>query len=254
MAQPHQLVRHKAGKGQFEVATHPGTVLKWRKGEEQWANVPFADAIFKNFSKGERAKAEDLKAAFETDNVDECMKIICQKGTVAENAAERKEKTDKKRNEIVNYIHKYYINPQTNTPHPAKRIELALEEMKARIDPELPTEKQAHDILKKMVEILPLKKSEMEGTLKIPHKHLGAGQGVVAKWAQKKSESYDSEGCTMEVSIVPGDYDAFMNDLVRASKGEIVFDIAGQKAQAGASTDGDDGGKGKGKGRGKGKK
>eukprot|EP01137_Pigoraptor_chileana_P006808 Opistho-2@3354 len=252
MSQPHQLVRHKAGKSTFEVMTHPGTVLKWRKGEEQWANVPFAESIFKNFSKGERANAEELKAAFDTENVEECMKIICQKGAVSENAAERKEKTDKKRNEIVSYIHKYYMNPQTNTPHPAQRIELALEAMKARIDPDLPAEKQAHDILKKLVEMIPLKRTEMEGTLKIPHKHLGPAQGVIAKWAQKKSESYDSEGCTMEIAIVPGDYDSLMTDLVKATKGDYQFDIAGQTPRA--SAEGADDGRGKGKGKGRGGK
>ena len=45
-------------------------------------------------------------------------------------AAERKAKTEKKRAEIINYIHKYYVDPKTKLPHPVVRIDAALTEMK----------------------------------------------------------------------------------------------------------------------------
>jgi hypothetical protein len=52
------------------------------------------------------------------------------KGELQLTAAERQEKIDKKRKEIVNYIHKYYIDPKTKLPHPVVRIEGAIDEIK----------------------------------------------------------------------------------------------------------------------------
>ncbi|KJE92923.1 hypothetical protein CAOG_003805 [Capsaspora owczarzaki ATCC 30864] len=247
----HQLVKYKTGKYAFEVACRPGNVMKWRKGELGWSDVLLVDVVFKQFSKGERANAADLAGAFGTEDNDACLKVICEKGQVAETAAERKEKTDKRRAEIVSYIHKYYVNPTNNLPHPVTRIELALGEMKPRIDPEVPADRQAHDIIKKMVEIIPLKKMEMEGTLFIPHKHLGSAMTVVHKWVQKKGETYNGEGCTMEISVVPGDYDSFIADINKATKGEFQFEVFG--ASALAANDGGEAAAKKGKGKGRAK-
>jgi len=46
------------------------------------------------------------------------------------------------------------------------RIENALNEMKVNVDPNAPADKQVHEIISKMVEFLPLKKSEMEAIIK----------------------------------------------------------------------------------------
>lgn len=40
------------------------------------------------------------------------------KGDYQESTKERKEKVEQKRKEIINYIHKYYIDPKTKVPHP----------------------------------------------------------------------------------------------------------------------------------------
>lgn len=74
-----------------------------------------------------------MQAAFETSDEKECAKIICLKGELQLTAAERQEKVDKKKKEIVNYIHKYYIDPKTKFPHPVVRIESAIDETKVRL-------------------------------------------------------------------------------------------------------------------------
>jgi ribosome maturation protein SDO1 len=67
---------------------------------------------------------------------------------------------------VVNYIHKYYIDPRTKTPHPVVRIENALDQMKINVDPDMAAERQVQEkVLKKLPEILPIKRSEMSGTL-----------------------------------------------------------------------------------------
>lgn len=250
-----QLVRFKTAKHTFEVMTKPGAVLKYREGTVGYDNVLMSDMIFKNQAKAERAKTEDLKEAFNTENVEEIIKIILEKGELQLSAAERKEKVDRKRAEIVNYIHKYFIDPRNKLPHPVTRIELALDELKIRVDGEIPAERQAQDVIKRLPDVLPIKKCEMEGQLIVPHKVLAQAMGIVAKWCTIQRESYTADGCTMDVAVVPGDYDTLMLELHKVTKGEFSFEIAGQAAKA-VSQEADtrpkpsgSGAKGKGKGK-----
>lgn len=90
--------------------------MKFRKGELGWADVLYADEVFKSFSKAEKAKGTDLRsvivlltlcstekhcsAAFGTENVQDCAKIIVEKGELQLTANERKEFVEKKRAEI----------------------------------------------------------------------------------------------------------------------------------------------------------
>jgi len=109
----HQVVRYKVGKSNFEILTKPGSVLKYREGKLGWDNVPFADVVYKNQAKGDKASAIELKAAFKTENENESMKIIAEKGELQLTTGERKDKVDKKRAEVINYIHKYYTDPKS---------------------------------------------------------------------------------------------------------------------------------------------
>eukprot|EP01135_Chromosphaera_perkinsii_P001973 Nk52_evm20s215 gene=Nk52_evmTU20s215 len=243
MTNQPQIVKFKSGKLHFEVLCNPGVVLKWRKDDTiPWDTVLFSDTIFKNYHAGEKANHEDLKTAFDTTDVVECLKKICSKGVVNESQGERKEKVDKRRKEIVNYLHKYFINPKTSTPHPVERIQLALEEAKIKIDAEESVERQANTILKKLVSIIPMKKCEMEATLSVNHKNAGSVTGIIHKYAQIRGEKWGANGCEWELSLVPGDYDGFFAELTRAAKGEFEFNVAGGHASA-PSTPSEAGGK-----------
>jgi len=245
----HQLVRYKAGKVTFEVLTKVGSVLKYRDGKLGWDNVLFVDEIFKNQTKGERANAEDLKLAFGSDNLQDCLKVIIEKGELQLTAEERKDKIDKKRAEIVNYIHKYYVDPKSKLPHPVVRVENALTTLKIKIDPDIPAERQIQDLIKRIPEVMPIKRMEMEGTLTVGNAFIGSAMNVVQQWAKVTKDNYTSEGCSMEISLVPGDYDSFMSDLQKATKGEFTFDIAGQQDMSTEEPKKGKGGKGRGKGR-----
>jgi len=212
--------------------------------------VPYHDEIFKNVQKGERANKEELKAAFNSDEFLECFQVIVEKGEIQTTSDERKEKIDKKKREIVNYIHKYYVDPKNNTPHPVTRIELALEELKVKVDPEASTSKQVQDVIKRLPEIMAIKKVEMVGNLFVPHKFLGQAQGIIHKYGTVSRENYTNEGCEMEISFVPGDYDVLMSDLNKITSGSFTFDLPADHTAA--TTDAEGKGKNK-KGGGKGK-
>jgi ribosome maturation protein SDO1 len=221
-----QIVKYKAGKNTFEVLTKTGTVLKFRKGQlGSLDNVLLADEVFKNHNKGERASAAELKEAFGTENVKEILQTIVEKGELQLTEAERKEAIEKKRREIVTYLNKYFVDPKTKTPHPITRIENALEAIKARIDPDIPTDRQIADLLKKLPGVISLKKQEVEGTLFIPHQYIGQTAGVMQRYVRVTSDKYDDKGCHYGIAMVPGDYNALLNELNNITKGDFNFEI-----------------------------
>jgi ribosome maturation protein SDO1 len=244
--QAFQLVKYKADKNTtFELMTKKGTVLQYQEGKLGLSSVLFADEIFTDQARGLRANEADLIKYFNTTNVEECAKVILEKGELQLTAAERREKVQKKRAEMVNYVHKYYMDPRTKTPHPVVRIEAAFDQLKLNIDPDQAAERQVQEkVLKRLPEVLPIKKCEMSGTLTISNKVVGPAMGLVRKYCQVTGETYTSGNCVMQVSFVPGDYDVFMNDLKAATKGEFSFDV---DTQISASTEAPPDSKGKGK-------
>jgi ribosome maturation protein SDO1 len=243
-----QLVKFKSGKHTFEVATKPGSVLKYRAQQLGINNVLETEVVWKDISKGDRASSADLIDVFKTDNQSECCLKIIQDGDLQLTEAERKEMIDKRRREIVNYLHKYYVDPKTKGPHPIVRIENALADLKYRVDADTPVEKQVQEIMRNMPGILPMRKMDMTGWITIPHAHLGQVQGQLKKFVTIKHERYNDSGCEFEVQLVPGEYDAVMAMLNNYCKGEYDIKIEGNSdLSVSSSTDGDEKGKGKGK-------
>ena len=88
------------------------------------------------------------------------------------------------------------------------------------MDPDTPADRQVQDVVKKLPEILPVKKSEIELTLfgtisrfwlaahlmpnKVPHKHLGQVQGLMHDYAKVLSENWSGSGCSMQLTLTPG--------------------------------------------------
>jgi len=165
-------------------------------------------------------------------------------------AAERKEAVTKKRAEIVSYLHKYYTDPKANTPHPLVRIENALDEVKYRVDADQPADKQAIEAAKKIMLILPMKKSQMSGTMSLPHEHDGAGRGILKKYARVLSQNTTEVGTDYVIEFLPGDYQTLLSELGKVTGGDFNFAVDGVTAapsdEPAASSSNAKGGKGKG--------
>jgi ribosome maturation protein SDO1 len=166
----------------------------------------------------------------------DCVETILQKGEVQVSSAERKEKLEKRKREVINFIHKYYVDPSKKLPHPVARIENALEECKVRVDADVPVEKQIPDIISKLVNVIPLKKTTLEGQLIVPHSFIGAASSIIARYVTVERESYSSHGCTYDIGIVPGEYDLFMSEMNRVTKGNFDFHVDSQKGAAATTT------------------
>ncbi len=210
----------------LEILCKPNTINKFREGKLGLDKVLISDEIFKSIQKGNRANVSDLENIFGINNMRECIEIMLQKGEYQVSTEERKEKIAKKRLEVIGYIHRNYVDPKARTAIPISRIESALEEMKAKIDMDTPTDKLLQPILKKLPYLIPMKKQEdVHAILKIPHKFLGQIGGFIKKYCSINSEKYDNYGCIYEITMSIGESDELLSIITKLTQNNYHFDI-----------------------------
>lgn len=217
-----QLVRYKKGKQSFEIITKPNSVRLYKEGKLSWNKVLVADAIFINSKKGNIAKSSDLVKAFNTDDVDKCAQMIIKDGEAQVSATERKEDMKKHRQAIIGYLHNNYLDDK-GLPHPTIRLESVLNEVKVRIDPSRPVQKQSEEIIKKMQGKLIFKKGVVDYTLILKHAYAKKCTGIIYKYCGDPKDSWNEVGCTWKLQIAPREFDAFMNDLNKITQGDYVL-------------------------------
>lgn len=224
---PDMLVRMKKGKTTYEVMVQEGMVNKFRDGAvNRLDDVVVTQTVWLNASKGLKASSDQLKQSFETDDVQAVLETILRRGEAQESAAERKDKLDSKRQEIITAIQKNYIAPD-GRPLPVVRIGNALDQIKPRIDVDVDAERQVSAMLPKLTAVMPMKKSAggMEGTISVPTHLAGAVSSAIRKHATVHREVY-GDRAKFDVEIHA--YDLLMKDLGRVTKGQYELSISSQ--------------------------
>ena len=118
---------------------------------------------------GEKLSEEVMSTVFGTSDVWKCFEEIVMKGEPQYSIQERREMTENRRKQIVEYIVKTYINPQTNLPHPATRIENGMKSIKGlKIDLNVGGATQGDSIVKQLKPTLAFVKNETHGYIYIP--------------------------------------------------------------------------------------
>ncbi len=250
MSDSHSTVKYKVGSATFELLIKSSTILKFRRGKATADDILITDEIFSNAAKGEKTNIEDIETAFKTRIKEQVIATILEKGHAPLSTAERKEVTEEKRAQILGYIHRFYVSPVNGLPHPMTRIEAAVETAKCRIDHEKPVDAQRDAIIKKLIGILPLKKTEMEVLLRIPTGRMGSVSGLIYNSGTVTNESWTGGSWTGHLAIVPGEFDHLMSKLQSALKDDLDFELPGFDKNAGK----EEPAKGRGKGKGKGKR
>lgn len=226
------ICRYKGGKQNFEIICNAGSIKPYREGKAKLDDVVVTKEIFFDVKKGTRPKESDLTNSFDTKDIDECLDIIIKKGDYQVSTNERKEQVEQKKAQMIEYVHKNFIDPTTKKPHPITRIENAFSQIKAlNINPDTSAEKQVNDLLPKLKDIIMLVKNEMEGYLTIPNKHVGKCQGIIKKYATIVEEKYNAENAMFKIGFLPCDLDAFMSSLNTITHGEHNFEDPSQGAK-----------------------
>jgi ribosome maturation protein SDO1 len=210
------------GGFRFEVLVDPGAAQKIREGKELEVGEDLAvDQIFKDSSKGDRAADENIKKVFGTCDVGKVAAVIIKEGEIALTTAQRKEMTEQKRKAIVAEIARNAINPQTKTPHPPARIEMAMEEAKVKIDPFKPVEEQVKHVLEALRPLLPIRFEKVNMAVRLKGEDYAKCIGDIKSFGTLKREEWQANGMWIGVLEMPAglqtDFMEKMNERTRGS-------------------------------------
>lgn len=188
----------------FEILIDPNVAQAHKEGKE--INVIeglAAEEIFKNSSRGDRASEENLTKVFGTTDIRQIAELILNKGDIQLTQAERDKMKEKKRGKIVDIIVRNAINPQTNTPHPRQRIELAMKEAKINVDPFRSVDKQVREVLDALRPLLPIKFDTLILAVKLGPEDYGRCFSHVKDTGELTREEWQKDGSWIGIIEIP---------------------------------------------------
>lgn len=222
------VTRLKVNGDTFEALCNPQKIKEFRGGKCRLDDALMdSDNVYKNASKGERWAAKDLEAAFGTKDTRQILERILTNGVAPQTTEETREDVVRKRREIIHYLSSKYIDPKSGRPHPATRIESALDSFKGlTIDPKRDAASQAGDLVRRIQDAgLPLKKLEMEGTVTVAVKHQKSALELLRKIATITGTTHKEGDVVISVALAPSDLETMQKQLSKLTAGEFVFDL-----------------------------
>lgn len=220
------VARLQKGKEKFEILVDCEKALAFREGKEiPISEILVDDKVFSDSRKGLVVSKSELESHFETDDIEEVAKQIIKKGRVHTTAEHRDKERDEKRNRIIALIHTNAVDPSTGIPHPAQRIENAMNEAKVNID-NRPAEHQVQDIVKAIRSIIPIKFETRQIELIVPPKYTNAVFTIVKKMASIQKENWDNDGSMhITIELPAGLRDDFVDKINSDTHGETEMKI-----------------------------
>jgi ribosome maturation protein SDO1 len=224
MAEKLNVARIKKFGKNFEISIDPDKAVAYRAGQVELNEVLQADYIFLDAKKGEVAPEIDLEKAFKTTNLEKIAEIILKQGEIQITSEQRSEEREQRRRKLVGMINVQAVDPTSGLPHPAKRIEAALDQAKVNIDNNKPIEDQFLDIVSKLRPIIPLKIEQRKLIIIVPGAHAGKAYHVVHK-AKVLQEEWQSDGSwKVSVELPAGLVQEFIDKLNSLTQGEVIIE------------------------------
>lgn len=211
----------------FEILIDPKVVNLIREGKEvDLSDHMVIDDIFRNAHKGTRPEEKKVKEVFGTSDPTEVAKQIILKGEVQLTTQQRKEMQESKRKRLIAEIARNAINPQTSSPHPPARIELALEEARFHVDPFKSVESQIEPALKVLRPLIPIRFDKVRIAIKLTGDQYGRCYDYITQSGKITKEEWQSNGNWIGVVELPaGMRDDFLSGLAGRTKGEVETKI-----------------------------
>lgn len=181
--------------------------------------------VFKDANKGDRQSQEKLRKAFNTEDLGKIAGIILKNGQVPLTTEQKNKLLEEKRKQIVNIIATNAIDPRTNAPHTAQRIEIAMKESKITIDGFKPASEQIEEIVKRLSVKLPLKFSTVRIEVTIAPQYSNRSYSVLKQYGLK-SERWLNDGSLFATLEFPaGLQSEFFDKINNATKGSAITKI-----------------------------
>ncbi len=221
------IARYKKSENHFEILVDPYAAADLIEGKEvDVLEIMAIDNIFEDAKKGKHASEEAIKTVFGTKDTSEIAKFIILKGDIQITTEQRHKIQRNKRNRIIETITRNAMDPQTKSPHPRQRIELAMEQAGIHIDPFKPVSEQVKSIVERLRPIIPIAMEQVRISVKIPAEFTGKAYGVARNFGALEREDWQSDGSWVGiVRISAGLQTDFYEKLNDVTKGNVSTKI-----------------------------
>jgi ribosome maturation protein SDO1 len=200
----------------FEILVDPDLATKIRHGDAvEIEDAVAAIFIFENASRAEKSSDEALQKVFQTTDFGIIARRIIEKGEIHLTAEQKKHLMAEKRGQVITFIARHAINPQTGLPHPPARIEMAMEEAKVSIDPFKPLDELVTETMKALRPLIPIRFEEVRVAVRIPAEHAARAYGDIDAFARIEKEEWQKDGSWICVVKIPGGMQQELESLVR---------------------------------------
>ncbi|CAJ37253.1 ribosome assembly factor SBDS [Methanocella arvoryzae] len=216
------VARLKTHGEHFEILVDPDGAQELKRGAPiKIEDILAVEDVFSNASRGDRVPEEDLVKAFGTTAVFEIARKIITEGEINLTAEQRHRMIEEKRRQVVSFISRNAINPQTMTPHPPQRIERAMEEAGVHIDLTKSVEENVNIVMKAIRPIIPIRFEEVKIAVKIPGTYAPRAFGEITSFGKLIKDEWQNNGTWIGVIQIPAGMQPEFYDLVnKLSKGE----------------------------------
>jgi len=198
------LARLEKGGSRYEILVDPDMVQEWKHNNEsvKLLDLLATEQIWSDASSGDRPTSEALTAVFGSTDLMVCVKKILLEGSIQLTTIQRKKIVEDKKKKIINEIASTATDPKTKLPHPASRIEIALDEARFSVDPFLSIERQVQDAIKILKPLIPLQFITVKLAFRISGKDYGGVNQLLRNLIKK--EEWLGDGTWVCVIEVPG--------------------------------------------------
>ena len=220
------LARIKKFGKTFEIPVDPDKALEYKSGNADLREVVLADNIFIDAKKGQIASSNELEQVFKTTEFNEIAEIIIKEGEIQLTSEHRSKEREQKFKQMIELIRKQAVDPKNDLPHPAARIEAALEEAKVQLDYNKSIDEQFDDVLSKIRVVLPIKIEQKEMTITIPASFSGKMYPVVHQHKVVKEDWLGNGDWKVVCQVPAGLAQEFIDKLNSITSGQVVIEIA----------------------------
>ena len=231
--QKEKTVTAKLRKGgkEFEILIHPEEAAAFKAGKStSIQDALVLEEIYEDVKKGKKASEHEMQKIFGTDDPLEVAKIILKEGHVPMTEDMLKKESEQRRKQIIDLIHRNAVDPTTGKPHPPQRIDTAISDAKAKIDPHKPAEAQIHDVLREISAHLPIRFETRRLFIRIPVKHASRCLPILKQIATIASEKWEADGSLVATVEIPaGMQEQLELSLNNITKGDLELKLLGAK-------------------------
>ncbi len=209
------LARLRKGGEIFEVVVDPDAAIAFKEsGKGAMNNVVRAEKIFCDAKKGELASPDRMTAILGASDFEGVARKILDEGEIQLTAEYRDKVRAAKLRQLIAKIHRNAIDPKTGNPHPEKRIELAFDEAKVKVDEFRTIDQQLQDVVKKLQPILPLRFETAKLVVHVPSQYAGKMYGEISRIAKIVKDNWKNDGSWEADVELPAGMKGELADLV----------------------------------------